>query len=398
MNPRMLAAMAVAGCTLGIAYADTIKLSDGRTLSGQILQTNGVSIVIQTDLGTFNYPLNEVKEVTQALEKTSESRTTGRMLTQKGVVLLLSKQPWASNLKQIPATVIDRGILRNIPYVSYRCGGGDYEVNVYGDPDEPAGIEVGVYGKLLGDAAAKQNCLGFALNLLGQSEDRVVVKTLKLDQDERTYNGLTFEITPPTAEDSYMGWWVSIYSKEMLDRARASDEELKQITVSKVDAAAAPAVSEPAIWSKEEMKLSRPTPTNTITYTNLSGEVFADVEVVRVIAGTSLIWRKGNSAGSVKLADLPEDVRRRYGYDPEKASAADQAEKDRKAREQAEIRASQAARQTPPQSPQQPAPSKALSVVDYGLYLPPSGSSGSVYVRGYTRKDGTYVSGYTRRK
>ena len=98
MNPRTLAMMVVS-CTLGVAPADTIKLSDGRTLSGQILQTNGVSIVMQTDLGTFNYPLGEVKEVTRALAKGTESLATARMPTQKGVVLLLSRQTWASNLK-----------------------------------------------------------------------------------------------------------------------------------------------------------------------------------------------------------------------------------------------------------------------------------------------------------
>ncbi len=46
-------------------------------------------------------------------------------------------------------------------------------------------------------------------------------------------DGLTLEITPPTAEDAYQGWWVSVYNRRMLDAQRASDKEMAAITVSK---------------------------------------------------------------------------------------------------------------------------------------------------------------------
>lgn len=64
-----------------------------------------------------------------------------------------------AGLVQIPATVIDKGVLRNVPYKSYRAG--DYEVNVYGDPDQPARVEIGVYRSLLTSQDAKHNCVDF---------------------------------------------------------------------------------------------------------------------------------------------------------------------------------------------------------------------------------------------
>src|SRR5262249_52131303 len=42
---------------------------------------------------------------------------------------------------------------------------------------------------------------------------------------------LTFEITPETAPDAYGGWWVSIYDEALLDQSRATEKELKAITV-----------------------------------------------------------------------------------------------------------------------------------------------------------------------
>jgi hypothetical protein len=54
-------------------------------------------------------------------------------------------------------------------------------------------------------------------------------------QDKQEREGLTFEVTPETAEDSYGGWWVSVYDVKELDAARATEEELKQITVDEED-------------------------------------------------------------------------------------------------------------------------------------------------------------------
>lgn len=138
---------------------------------------------------------------------------------------------WGRSLAQIPSTVISKGVLRNIPYLSYRAG--EYELNVYGDPAAPAGLEIGIHKELLKSAAAKKNCLDLMAGLVEDAADRALIAGLKQDVDKKVRNGLTFEITPPTAEDAYGGWWVSIYDEKALDRSRASEEEMAKITVSK---------------------------------------------------------------------------------------------------------------------------------------------------------------------
>ena len=54
-----------------------------------------------------------------------------------------------------------------------------------------------------------------------------------LDADKKVRDGLTFEITPPTAEDAYGGWWVSVYDEKALDRSRASEDEMARITTTR---------------------------------------------------------------------------------------------------------------------------------------------------------------------
>jgi hypothetical protein len=214
---------------------------------------------------------------------------------------------------------------------------------------------------------------------------------LKLDQDLKISDGFTFEITPATGEDSYGGWWVSVYSEEKLNRSRASDIELKSISVTKVEAIKD---TSDTGWSAEDLKLARtPVPT-LISFTTEDGRFIEDAEVVRVNEGVSLIWRKGVSGGTVKLANLPESLRRQFGYDPHKTAIAEETEKEKRRQGAAEIQAAQSA-----QPIQAPRTSTQYSTSENdGSGLSGYSGGGRVYVHGYTRQDGTYVSGYTRRR
>jgi len=143
----------------------------------------------------------------------------------------VAPRAWAKGLKQIPSTVIDKGVLRNVPYTSYRAG--DYELNVYGDPAAPCCVELGVYKELTKSVEAKKNCMAAITALFSNQDDRKLIASLNLEVDKKLREGLTFEITPPTAEDAYGGWWISIYSEAGLDLSRASDKELEKITTTR---------------------------------------------------------------------------------------------------------------------------------------------------------------------
>jgi hypothetical protein len=400
---RFILMSLLASCLLAlpVAFADTLVFPTGPSISGTILQTNGEDVLLWTGYSAYSFSRANIKAIKFERAETAEVNSTNRLPDTKDLVLLLSKQPWGSNLRQIPATVIDKGILRNVPYVSFRCGD-DYEINVYGDLDRPAGIEVGVYRKLLDDTTAKRNCVRLVAALLGQAGDKEIVQRLAPEKDIKTREGMTFEITPPSAEDAYMGWWVSVYSEQQLNLARASAEELKQITIPKAEASQSQGSSG---WSAEEVKLARPSTPPTITCTTKSGLVLSNAIVVRVMDGVSLVWREGASGGVVRLAELPEDLRARFGYDPAMSAAADTAEELRKAREwqQAQMAAAQYASQA-----QDSGLHATSDTYDTG-YVPSSSggrssyagghtgsSGGSVFVHGYTKSNGTYVSSHTR--
>lgn len=382
-------------------FADTLRLLGDRVITGTVLQTNTDNVLLLADYGTLNCASSIIKEIKIDQAEAVQVQSKTRLPDFRSLILLLSKQPWATNLKQIPATVIDKGVLKNVPYVSFRCGE-DYEVNVYGDLDRPAGIEVGLYRKLLNDQAAKANCLRFFNDILGNASDRKLVQQLSLEKDVKVSDGITFEITPPSAEDAYLGWWASAYSEAELNQSRASNEELKQITTA---TSQTPQNLDFNSWSAAELKLRRQAPPKTISFRSPSGWGITNATVVRVIDGVSLIWRDETGGGVVQLADLPEDLRTAFGYDPEKAKSAEAAAEAAKAAHALQAQALAPQTTNSSQGPQASSVAYASGSTytgggsgDIRAHQSTGVSSGRdrVYVRSYTRKDGTYVQPHTR--
>lgn len=185
-----------------------------------------------------------------------EKKSTADRLTDLWrAVDIASIEDWGTELDQIPATVVDVGVMKYVPYQSFRAG--DYEFNVYGDPDHPAGLEIGVYQSLLKNPKAKQRCLEFMASLLPDAGDRCLLRSLNQRQDLQKRGSLTLEVTPETAEDAYGGWWISVYDPEILDKSRASPKELATITVSK-QATAKPTPGVSPSWTPHQLAQARP--------------------------------------------------------------------------------------------------------------------------------------------
>jgi hypothetical protein len=230
------------------------------------------------------------------------------------------QREWGKSLRYIPSTVIDKGVLKDIPYTSMRAG--DFEINIYGDPGDPCGVEIGIHNDLLKSLAAKRNCIDYIQAVLGNQSDRPVVRSMNLEKDVTRRNGLTYEVTPETEADAYGGWWVSVYDEQMLENSRATAAELANITVQK-----------DSIREAEK----------------------AEAEA------------KAKADANAKVESKSTEV----------AKKTEQAEETKKPTEEPRWTAS-----------------------DLNFSRPISGGassgSGSVYVRGYTRKDGTYVAPHTR--
>jgi len=148
----------------------------------------------------------------------SGERTTTR-LPDRETVLEAAYQRWKT-VEQIPSFLVTAGSLANVPYSSYRVG--PLELNVYGDPEDPAAVELGTYEPT---DASKAEVLAFLESVLPIQADREALRLLDPNGAVVPRGAITLEATPPTAPDAYGGWWISLYSPALLAAARAGPTE-----------------------------------------------------------------------------------------------------------------------------------------------------------------------------
>lgn len=245
-------------CASLLQAEDVVETKSGRTYRGTILQNNEAFVSIKIDYGVMRFMKSDVASVQQGSSGTSAQMKAveqGRLPSWDSLVTELAKCDWASGLHQIPATVIDVGIMRNVPYVSFRCGQNDlYEINIYGDLDSPACIEIGLYGALRTDSTARENCVAFmTAHVLTGRDDRLALRGLSREGARAERGEMTLETTPHTAPDAYGGWWVATYFERAVDGLRAKDADLAAITVDRTK----PAADDDRAWSSQEMDQAR---------------------------------------------------------------------------------------------------------------------------------------------
>ncbi len=228
VSMRILLALALLATP---AAADTFRLRNGGTLEGVVLRETDGSLVVRLKYATVTLQRADIESIEKKAETPSPAQP--RLARWDKAVETAARRPWGVDLHQVPATVIDKGILKNVPYISHRAG--DYELNLYGDPDAPACLEIGVQRALLKNAEAKRECIDILSALLGDAQDVATLRSLALAEDRRERAGVVFEVTPETAEDAYGGWWVTVYDLKALEDARLTDEELKAASEAEED-------------------------------------------------------------------------------------------------------------------------------------------------------------------
>lgn len=247
----------------------SMTLKNGQKIEGTMLQDENGHSLVQVSYGTVSVSTGDVMNVEKTGTAPVPTAGEGRLSRWDHCLHILAPNAWAKSLAQVPATVIDAGILKNVPYMSHRSG--EFELNVYGDPDRPACLEIGLFRGST-NRTERQICMETMALLLTDPLDRKILTSMNLERGMSNHNGMIFEVTPPTEKDAYGGWWISVYDEKMLTQQRASDSELVQITItpSQLKAAASktptttvavhPSTQASSFfhWKEHELKDARP--------------------------------------------------------------------------------------------------------------------------------------------
>ncbi len=225
---------------------------------GMILRNSVTSVLLQKEFHEVEYPKSEIVRIIDQ----PDDPTNFTAVFRKG-----SLPPWRviandlrtndqiRSVKEIPATMIDNGVFKNVPYKSFRVNN-DIELNIYGDPADPAAIEMGIYGWKKNNAKLRRTLRGYLAGFLTTREEIAALYSLDMNEGTAQAGNITLEITPSNAPDAYGAWWISLYNPSALAKVRLSDAEYAKITCPHEEITDRRGRVRPHIWSKADLAMS----------------------------------------------------------------------------------------------------------------------------------------------
>ncbi len=211
---------------------DSIVLQDGAEIKGLIVRNVRGDITIQTPTGEESYTraeISRIRDVPGEGHYLTRVERPGSLPPWRTLVNDLRHNDSIESLEQIPATVIDNGEFKNVPYLSFRINKA-IELNIYGDPENPAGIEIGIYGSKQGNKKLRRICREFLVSYLNSRDEIEAVYQLNEKGGLRHVGDMAIEYTPANAPDAYGAWWLSAYNRKTLAATRLTDREYDQLT------------------------------------------------------------------------------------------------------------------------------------------------------------------------
>lgn len=204
---------------------DSLTLKDGSVHRGLIILNARDSVTIQCEFEECVIPKSDILRIDDSVDALyTEAGRRGDLPAWRVIANDLRTHDDIKTLEEIPATLIDTGVFENLPYKSFRVNH-DIELNIYGDPNDPAGIELGIYGRRAGDQKLRRFLRSYIAGYLTSTEEVAALYSLGLKEGSATAGMLTVEITPPGAPDAYGAWWISLYNKKNLAAARLDARE-----------------------------------------------------------------------------------------------------------------------------------------------------------------------------
>lgn len=224
----------VAGSQLVAARfeVDEIQLKDGKRVRGLIVQNTADSVTIQERHGETVYPKSGIVRIIDEQDigtEFTDIHRRGSLPPWRVLVNDLRTQDGIKSMVEIPAVRIDAGVFRNVPYRSFRMNR-NVELNIYGDPESPAGIEMGIYGRQKNSERLRQIIRSYLAGYLTSRDEIGKLYSIGLESGVARSGNLTMEVTPPDGEDAFGAWWLSLFNEKELDRIRLSDADYDQLT------------------------------------------------------------------------------------------------------------------------------------------------------------------------
>ncbi len=212
---------------------DSVVMKNGTCYHGLIIKRSAKEILLQQSLGEKTIQRSEIERIDDSGKSMiyfddlvdPNKAPPWRMMVQD-----LRCNDAIKSFVQIPATRIEEGYLRNVPYLSFHINK-HAEMNVYGDPKDPACVELGIYARGEKLQAFQEIARDFFAGYISSRSALATFYSLNLKGDEKRSGKFIFKIMPPQDPQSLGAWWISIYDPKRLEKARLSNAAYQKVTL-----------------------------------------------------------------------------------------------------------------------------------------------------------------------
>jgi len=211
---------------------DRIELKSGETVDGLIVSRSPNGITVRTENGEVSYPMDAIRRIQDESEDDlsyTKALGPGELPPWRVIINDIRNYDEIVRFEEIPPVRLESGAFRNVPYKSFR-GNRRLELNLYGDLQRPAGIEIGIYGPDSRDERLRRLARRFMATYMGSRGEVGALYDIPLTGGIAEVGPTVIRIQSPDEPDSHGAWWISIYNKRALERARVPPAQYEKVT------------------------------------------------------------------------------------------------------------------------------------------------------------------------
>lgn len=231
----VISAVFLLGCVISSIGApnfepDVIAFKDGTSIHGLIVRYSLDSITMVTGTKENTFPKKDIVRIRDEAQTGvyfADANRRGSLPPWKTIANDLRTLDEVKSLKEVRAAVIANGPFRDVPYLAFRINS-NIELNIYGDAEEPAGIELGILGKARNSKNLRASIRTFLASFLFSRPEIAAAYDLDLNGGKKRIGSLVLEISSPSREQA---WRFSAYYPHRLEEARMKESERRAMTV-----------------------------------------------------------------------------------------------------------------------------------------------------------------------
>lgn len=196
------------------AGPDQVILKNGRELQGLIIRRDAESVTLQREDGSETIDLRLIRRI-------DDTRTTSAYFAAASQPL----PPWEAivndlraneEIRRLRLVSSEREIHGNAAGWTYRRFemNDSMELRVYGNPENPAGIEIGLRGSAASDRRERQKVRSFLAGFLTERRQIAALYLVDMNGGERTAGNLRFRFATQGDDGDRPDWSLQVWNVE----------------------------------------------------------------------------------------------------------------------------------------------------------------------------------------